>query len=125
MQVAAVFALYIICTWIDPADPGVHRAKQKHSPQKDEKFDAGDTRKSLKTFLATKEEGYEPIETGCKPLDHLQLLPKQCTKRKREPEEFDPEEQSLYCSICDAEVIFSITMQIVHLIQFYAISTAL
>lgn len=116
---AAVFSLYIACTWIDPADPGVHKAQEKYSPKKPEsRSESGrygqpveETRKSLKTFLATQEEGYEPIaDTGCQPLTD-RFAEKSCCKRKREPDEIDPEEQSLYCSICDAEVCSALTYQ--------------
>lgn len=109
---AAVFSLYIACTWIDPADPGVHRAQEKYNPKKPASPDAAggygqpveEARKTLKTFLATQEEGYEPIaDTGCQPLTE-NFAEKSCCKRKRESDEFDPDEQSLYCSICDAEV---------------------
>ena len=109
-----MFSLYIACTWIDPADPGVHKAQERFSPRKPESLSSEssryggqpveETKKSLKTFLATQEEGYEPIaDTGCQPLtDHF--AEKSCCKRKREPDEIDPDENSLYCSICDAEV---------------------
>ncbi|KAG0613591.1 hypothetical protein M758_6G113900 [Ceratodon purpureus] len=110
--VAAVFSLYIACTWIDPADPGVHKAQEKYNPKKPDPSSESsrcgqpveETRKSLKNFLAVQEEGYEPIaDTGCQPLTD-RFAEKSCCKRKREPDEIDPDEQSLYCSICDAEI---------------------
>lgn len=117
-----VFALYIICAWIDPADPGVHRdddpiSKKAESSRfnypgvssKNTGQSLDQPKKDLKAILASKEDGHEEIpDTGCKPLDRIELLQKPCCKRKRDSDELGSDEQSaLYCSICDAEVNFT------------------
>lgn len=100
--------LYIACTWIDPADPGVHRSQEKYNPKKQAETGAASRdletgpgrdereRKSMRSHLETRDEGDEPTEnTGSK-------SPDRSKRHRSEPEESD--EDKLYCSICDADV---------------------
>lgn len=108
MQVAAVIVLYIACTWIDPADPGVHGLQEKYNPKKEETESSTDgqpspegEKKSIQTILEAPEDGQEPPEvTEESALG--KLVEKACCKKKKE--EKGPDEPDLYCSICDADV---------------------
>lgn len=106
----AVFSLYIACTWIDPADPGVRLEKQKDISKKEVAASGRygqpmeEPKQTIMDLLANRESGYGTIEeSGCKPMSE-KLIEKSCCKRKREDEESSLDSQSLYCSICDAEV---------------------
>ena len=110
MQVAAVFVLYIACTWIDPADPGIHRSHEKYNPKKEETGSGTDgqpspegEKKSIGTILEEPEDGQEPPEATEKTALGT-LVQQSCCKRQQEPDERNPEEPGLYCSICDADV---------------------
>lgn len=105
--VVAVCFLYVACTWIDPADPGVYRSQEHYSPKKEaetgpsregdagEGGDGEEPKKSLQSQLEIREEGHE--RTGCKPLER-------CQGQQREPADVHPDEELLYCSICDADI---------------------
>uniref|UniRef100_A0A7I4BF87 S-acyltransferase n=1 Tax=Physcomitrium patens TaxID=3218 RepID=A0A7I4BF87_PHYPA len=108
--VVAVFSLYIACTWIDPADPGVRLEKQKDNSKKEVAASGRygqpmeEPKQTIMDLLANRESGYGTIEeSGCKPMSE-KLIEKSCCKRKREDEESSLDSQSLYCSICDAEI---------------------
>ncbi|KAG0585965.1 hypothetical protein KC19_2G052700 [Ceratodon purpureus] len=108
--VGAVFILYITCTWIDPADPGVHRSHEKYSPKKEETGSGTDGqpseqgKKSIKTILEEgPEDNLEPPEANEKSALRL-LADKSCCKGQQEPGEKSPDEEVLYCSICDADI---------------------
>lgn len=107
--VGAVFVLYIACTWIDPADAGVHRSQEKYNPKKEETGSGTDeesveeVRRSIKTILEVPEEGHDAPEAAEKSALG-QLVDKSCCKSHEDPDKKSPDEPGLYCSICDADI---------------------
>jgi hypothetical protein len=107
--VGAVFVLYIACTWIDPADPGVHLSQEKYNSKKEEtgsgtdEQSAGEGRRSIQAILEVPEEGHDAHEAAEKSALG-QLVDKSCCKSHEDPDKKSPDEPGLYCSICDADV---------------------
>ncbi len=94
-QVGAVSILYIACTRIDPVDPRVHRSQEKYSPKKEAEAGPEEGRDE-QAVEAGEQKKSSQQGNGCNPLGGCQ----------RQPEDLDSDEELLYCSICDADVLY-------------------
>lgn len=133
-QVFAVFALYVRCAAIDPADSGIRVATQRTAAirkvessaeillQESEAnrvtVDRAEVDFSRSMELVPDRGGWEFAGNLCAFLCFPVIVLSGCLLRsfylgkKTQPEKFNAEEELLYCSLCEAEVIGATFVQI-------------